>query len=151
MPPQQSIWRRDRGKLPQGRTTDLVCARGQAAAIFIREPRPPSAKLTPQKPILFDQVRDGLPLPTVQPAGQRHHHDLQRGGIDHESDLVSWPARKTSADLWNRTSSCTRRKQAYYYARWLAPPFGGEPVSLLHDRRRRVEPEAPRSYSAVSM
>jgi hypothetical protein len=108
MPPQQRVWRGDRGKLPQGRATDLICARGQAAPIFIREPRPPSAKLTRQKPILLDQLGDGLPLPAVQPAGQRHQHDLQRGGVDHEPDLISWLARPTSADSWNISNDVDR-------------------------------------------
>jgi len=90
MPPQQGVWRRDRRNLPQDRTPDLVTSRGQPAAIVIGQPQPPIPKLTPQKPILFDQVRDGLPLAAIQPSGQHHQHDLQRGGVDHEPDLISW-------------------------------------------------------------
>jgi hypothetical protein len=66
-----------------------VRSRGQAAAIVIRETQPTSTKLTPQKPILFDQVRDGLPLPAVQPAGQNHKHHLPRSGVGHEPELIS--------------------------------------------------------------
>src|SRR5438552_1139223 len=62
MPPKQGVGRRDRGNLPQGRTADRVRSPGQPAPMVIREPQAPSAKLTPQDPILFDQVRDGLPL-----------------------------------------------------------------------------------------
>src|SRR5262245_54166844 len=48
---------------PHGRPRALD---GQPTAIIIRETQPASTKLTPQKPILFDQVPDGLPLRVVQ-------------------------------------------------------------------------------------
>ena len=92
MPPQQGVRRRDRGDLPQGRTADSVRSGGQPTAIVVRETQPTSAKLTPQEPVLFDQVRDGLPLPAVQPAGQHTQHHLQRRGVDHEPELISWLA-----------------------------------------------------------
>jgi hypothetical protein len=92
MPPEQRVGRRDCGNLPQGRTADPICSRGQPAAIVIRETQPPSTKLTPQEPILLEQVGDGLPLPAVSPAGQHKQHHLQRGGVDHEPELISWLA-----------------------------------------------------------
>jgi hypothetical protein len=55
-----------------------------------------------RKPVLFNQVRDGLPLPAVQPAGQHAQHHLQRRGVDHESELIS-QVRQTSAELRNTT------------------------------------------------
>ena len=58
-------------------------------AIVIREPQPTAAKLTPQEPVLFDQVRDGLSLSAVQPTGQHTQHHLQRHGVDHEAQLIS--------------------------------------------------------------
>jgi hypothetical protein len=33
-------------------------------------------KLTPQEPVFFKKVPDNFPLPAVQPASQRHQHDL---------------------------------------------------------------------------
>ena len=47
-----------------------------------------------QYAVLFDQVRDGLPLPAVQPAGQHTQHHLQRRGVDHEPELISWAGPK---------------------------------------------------------
>jgi len=89
MPPQQRVRRRDRRNLPQGLTADSVCSRRQPTAVFVRETQPTSTKLTPQEPVLFDQVRDCLPLPAVQPAGQHTEHDLQRREVDHELELIS--------------------------------------------------------------
>ena len=89
MPTQQGIRRRDRRDLPQGRTADSVRSRRQPTAIVVRETQPTSTKLTPQEPVLFDQVRDCLPLPAVQPAGQHTEHHLQRREVDHELELIS--------------------------------------------------------------
>jgi hypothetical protein len=84
-------------------TADQVRSRGQPAPIVIREPQAPSAKLTPQDPILFDQVRDGLALPAIQPAGQHNQHHLQGSWVDHELEPISRLARRMSTDLWNST------------------------------------------------
>jgi CheY-like chemotaxis protein len=89
MPPQQGVRRRDRGDLPQGCTADSVRSRRQPTAIFVRQTQPTSTELTPQKPVLFDQVRDCLPLLAGQPASERAQHDLQRRGVDHEAELVA--------------------------------------------------------------
>src|SRR5438477_8642823 len=53
----------------------------------IRATEPTSFKLTPHGSALFNQVRDDLALPAVQPAGQPHQHQLQRRRIDHEPEL----------------------------------------------------------------
>jgi hypothetical protein len=74
---------------PQARTTDSVRSGGQPTAIFVRESQPTSTNLTPQEPVLFDQVRDCFLLPSVQPAGQHTKHHLQRGGVNHEPELIS--------------------------------------------------------------
>jgi hypothetical protein len=62
----------------KGRTAQPVCSRGQASAIVIGQAQPPGPKLAPQEPVLFDQVRDRLPLPAIQPAGEHAQHHLQR-------------------------------------------------------------------------
>ena len=54
MPPQQGVWCRDRGDLPQGRTADSVRSGRQAAAIVVGETQPTPTELTPQEPVLFD-------------------------------------------------------------------------------------------------
>ncbi|MGH9408764.1 MAG: hypothetical protein ACRD1V_04855 [Vicinamibacterales bacterium] len=71
-------------------------------------------KLTRQKPVLFHQVRDGVALPAAEPAGQHAEYPLQRREVDHEPELISWPARRMSADVWTSTPSrelvhCPRR------------------------------------------
>ena len=103
MPAQQGVRRRDRGHLPQDRTADSVGSGGQPPAIVIRETQSTSAKLTAQKPVLFDEVGDGLPFPAVQPTGQHTEDHKQRPEVDHEPDLISSLAQRTSADLWNTT------------------------------------------------
>ena len=89
MPQQQGVRRGERGDLPQGRTADSGRSPRQPTAIVVRETQPTPTKLTPQEPVLFDQVRDCLPLPAVQPAGQHTEHDLQRREGDHELGLIS--------------------------------------------------------------
>jgi hypothetical protein len=84
-----SVRCRDRGDLPQRRTAQSVRPRSQSSAIVVGETQSPGPKLALQAPVLFNQVRDGLPLPAVQPAGQHAQHHLQRRGIDHESELTS--------------------------------------------------------------
>ena len=89
MPAQQRVRRRDRGDLPQRGTAHPVRPRSQASAIVVGEAQSPGPQLVPQEPGLFNQVCDGLPLPAIQPAGQHVQHDLQRRGVDHESELIS--------------------------------------------------------------
>ena len=89
MPAQQRVGRRDRGDLPQGRTAHPVRPRSQPSAIVVGETQSPGPKLAPQEPVLFNQVRDRLPLPAIQPAGQHAQHHLQRRGVDHEAELIS--------------------------------------------------------------
>jgi hypothetical protein len=42
-----------------------VRARSQPSAIVVGETQSPGSKLAPKKPVLFNQVRDGLPFPAV--------------------------------------------------------------------------------------
>jgi hypothetical protein len=62
---------------------------GQSTAIVITEAQSLLPELAPQEPVLFDQVRDRLPLPAVQPAGEHAQHHLQRRGVDHGVELIS--------------------------------------------------------------
>ncbi len=61
-------------------------------------------KLLPEGPVFFDQVREGVPLPTAQPASQRTQHHLQRREVDYEPELTS-RLRIMSAGMWNTTGS----------------------------------------------
>jgi hypothetical protein len=75
----------------QGSAAHAVHPRGEPSAVVVGETQWTSKKLTPQKPVLFDQVRECLPLPAVQPAGQHTEHHLQRHGVDHERSLPTGP------------------------------------------------------------
>jgi hypothetical protein len=77
----------NRGNLVKGCTADSVRSRRKSPAIIVREPQPTATNPAPEGSVLFDQVREGVPLPTVQPPGQHQQHDLQRGGVDHERTL----------------------------------------------------------------
>jgi hypothetical protein len=57
----------------------------------------------PQEPILFDEVRDRLALPAVEPANEHAQHDLQCGWVDHEAELKSQLREETSIALWHST------------------------------------------------
>lgn len=48
--------------------------------IILRKAKPTLAKLPPQKPVLFDVVRDHVPL-AVEPAGEHTEHYLERHGV----------------------------------------------------------------------
>ena len=125
VPPQQRIRRRDRGDLPQSRTADSVRSCGQPTAIVVRETQPMPTKLTPQKPVFFNQVRDRLPLPAVQPAGQHAQHHLQRRGTDHEAQLISRAGRRNVG-----------RAVEHYALRWTET----DGLSRLHAGRCRSVP-----------
>ena len=79
-----------------GRTADSVRACGQPPAIVVRETQPLPTQLTSKQPIPFDQVRDHLPLPAIQPAGQHQQHNASGRRADHEAKLIS---RKSLKDV----------------------------------------------------
>ena len=85
MPPQQRVQCADRRDLPQGRAARPVRASRQPASIGIREPEPTPAQLSPDEPVLLDQVCNCLPLPAIKPAGQRPEHHLHRHDVDHDA------------------------------------------------------------------
>jgi len=58
-------------------------------AILRSEMKSAGPKLAPQEPVFFDQIRDRVPLPAIQPAGEHAQHHLQRRGVDHGVELVS--------------------------------------------------------------
>ena len=89
MPPEQRIGRRDRRDLLQGRTAHTVRPCSQPSTIVVGETRSAGPKLTPQKPVLFGQVRDRFPLSAVQPAGEYAQHHLERRRVDHGAELTS--------------------------------------------------------------
>jgi hypothetical protein len=73
-------------------------SRRQLTAIVVGEAQPMTTKLTPQQAVLFDQVRDGLALPSVEPAGQSTEHHLHRHDVDHKPSLYHAEGRSLSAE-----------------------------------------------------
>jgi hypothetical protein len=49
MPPQNRVWRHNRGHLPQRLAPETASTRRQAAPLIIREPRPSAAQLGPAR------------------------------------------------------------------------------------------------------
>jgi hypothetical protein len=70
MPPQNRVWRHNRGHLAQRLAPETVSTRRQAAPLIIREPPPSAAQLGPQDSMLFHQTRDHVLLLPIQPAGK---------------------------------------------------------------------------------
>jgi hypothetical protein len=111
VPSQQRVRRGDRRDFAQGRTAEPKRAGDQPSAIVVGETQPTATKLTPQQPVLFDQVRDRLALTTVEPPREHAPHHLQGSGVDHEAQLISQLHEETSIALWHSTgaeSACGR-------------------------------------------
>ncbi len=100
---QQRVRRGDRGNFPQHRTAHTVRPCSQPSALVVAEAQSPGPKLAPQKPVLFNQVRQRLPLPAIQPAGKHEQDHLERRGVDHESKRISRVGLNASAGKWNTT------------------------------------------------
>jgi hypothetical protein len=83
---------------------------GEPTAIIVCETEPMATKLTPQEPVLFNQVCNHLSFPPVQPAGNHPEKQLQRRGVDHKPELISSLARTMSADLWNTSGLGAKRR-----------------------------------------
>ena len=58
---------------------------GESPSVVIAQPKTPPTQLTPQDSILFDQIRQGLVLLTIQPADQRGKEDPEEEHVDHGS------------------------------------------------------------------
>jgi len=87
MPAKQRVRRRDGGDLTEGRTAHAIRADGETTTLVVRNVQPSPAKLLSEDPVLFDEVREGVPLLMVQPVSQRHQHHLQRREVDHAPEL----------------------------------------------------------------
>ena len=91
MPPENRVGGDDGGDLEQPSTSQPVPAHGEPAPFVIAEPQPPPTQLTPKDSILFDQIGQGLPLLTMQPAAQRANKNPQGGNVDHGGSLHHRP------------------------------------------------------------
>jgi hypothetical protein len=70
MPPKQRVWRRNRREVLQDPPANAVRSRREPPPIIVGQLKPSSSKLPAQTAVLFNQVRERLPLPVGQPTGQ---------------------------------------------------------------------------------
>ena len=86
--------------------------RGEPPPVVIGQAQAPPTQLPAQEAILFDQIRERLPLPALQPAGQDQQQHLEGRDVDHERELISQPAgfarHNSSIELWDRTGNLFR-------------------------------------------
>jgi hypothetical protein len=64
-----------------------VCASRELVPVVVRQAQASSTQLTPQHPILFHQIRQGIALPTIQPAGKNEDDQLQGRPVEHRRSL----------------------------------------------------------------
>jgi hypothetical protein len=104
VPAEQGVRRDDRRDLAPRLTAQPVRSRHQFPPLVIGEPGAPATHLPPQEPILFNEVRQHLPLAPVQPAGDSSSNmwkaemSITCGSLHHTSDRA-WPT--TSAETWD--------------------------------------------------
>ena len=77
----------------------------QDKTAWLNESFPPLANLIKAGAFRLEEfaVRDGLPLPAVEPAGQHTEHHLPRHGVDHKRSLFHGDVRRMAAERWNTT------------------------------------------------
>jgi hypothetical protein len=63
--------------------------RGQPPPIVIRQAQASFARLPPEEPVLFDEIRERLPLPAIQPPGQDEQQQPESRGVVHEREVIS--------------------------------------------------------------
>ena len=70
MPAEQGVRGDDRGDPTQYLTADPEGAHREPPPVRIGQAQPLPAQLLPKEPGFLDQIRDRLPLPAIQSAGQ---------------------------------------------------------------------------------
>jgi hypothetical protein len=83
VPAEQRVRRDDRRDFAQHLPPEPVRPRGKLPPVVIGEPRSPSTQLPPRHAILFDQVRQYLPLLPVEPAGDRQKQHAESRDVNH--------------------------------------------------------------------
>jgi hypothetical protein len=89
VPSQQGIGRDDRGNLPHCPPSQLKGPHGKPPSVVIGKAQPSPTQLRAQETIFFHQVRDRVPLLTVQPADQDREPYLERRHVDHAPESIS--------------------------------------------------------------
>ena len=106
MPAQQRVRCDDRGHLPEGTSAQPVCPSRESAPVVVGQAQASSTQLTPQHPILFQQIREGIALPTIQPAGKNEDEQLKGRRVEHRRSLDQAHASELqSAESWDTTAA----------------------------------------------
>jgi hypothetical protein len=99
VPAEQRVRGDDRRDLAQRLPTQPVGLRGESPPVVIGQPHAPPTQLPPQHPILFDEVRDNLPLATIQPGGEADEQELEGRDVNHERERTSQPQYRRSQQV----------------------------------------------------
>jgi hypothetical protein len=89
VPAEQRVGRHEGGDLAQRPTAHSEGAHREPSPVVIGQAQTPPAQLPPQEAILFEQVRECLPLSALEPAGQDHQQHVECSGVDHEPEVIS--------------------------------------------------------------
>lgn len=94
----------DRGDPPEGTSAQSVCPSCESAPVIVGQAKASPTQLTPQHPILLHQIREGIALPTIQPAGKNEKEQLKGRRVDHGRSLDQ-PSRVDvqSVESWDST------------------------------------------------
>jgi hypothetical protein len=84
----RSVSGHDRRDLAQRAATQPVGPRRESPSVVIGESQAPRPHLASQHTILFDQVRQHLPLPVIQPAGHGEEQHSDGRDVDHKRKLT---------------------------------------------------------------
>jgi hypothetical protein len=92
-----------------------VSSYGESPPVVVRELQPSPTDLPSEKPILFDQIGEGLPVPAIEPAGDGQEQHPKDRHVDHGPEVISHAREKMSEMLsilrWDNTASRTERSR----------------------------------------
>ena len=89
VPAEQRVRRDDRRDPTQHLPAQSKRQRGKLPAVVIGQAQATPTQLPPQHPILFDQVREYLPLLTVEPARNVQEQHAESRDVDHGQELTA--------------------------------------------------------------
>jgi hypothetical protein len=106
---------------------------GQPTAIIVGETQATSTKLTPQEPVLFDQVHEGCPAGDPASRSTPSAPSAMRVGTSLQSGRLGWPATvKARQKDRNRNGSGTRACETVRACLVIPRPSGNTiPEALL--------------------
>jgi hypothetical protein len=82
MPPENRVGRHDRPNLPERAPPDPIPTNRQPTALVIGQPETSALQLLSENAILFNQVRHGVLLASIQPAKHRRDYQAERACVE---------------------------------------------------------------------